>query len=277
MANEYIFQTEQILFKHEVSENLPCNTYSMHMHNAYELICFLDGDATHVIEDRKYKLKKGALILIRPRQYHFIQIDSVSRYERYNILFDTVKHRVEGLDRISAEQEIIRLEEDSIPMQILRKCEFYHGLCDGETFTSLASHLLSELFFNLHLFPTLPSKEISPLSPLISKALSYINENLCTIRDIEELAGHLFVSESYLFRLFKRELKQSPKKYITTKRLLAAQKRIADGESPTKVYEACGFNDYTAFYRNYKEFFGHAPSQGNSATNPFLDDHSMQS
>lgn len=71
-----------MFFKHEISENLPCGTYSMHTHNAYEPIYFLDGDAAHAIEDRKYKLKKGSLILIRPLRYHFIQIDSLVRYER---------------------------------------------------------------------------------------------------------------------------------------------------------------------------------------------------
>ena len=81
-VNDYIYQTDRPLFRYKVSENLPRDTYSMHTHNAYELIYFLDGDATHVIEDRKYKLKPGDLILIRPFQYHFIQIDSTSRYER---------------------------------------------------------------------------------------------------------------------------------------------------------------------------------------------------
>jgi cupin superfamily acireductone dioxygenase involved in methionine salvage len=79
MINDYIWTTDKMFFKHEISENLPCNTYSMHTHNAYELIYFLDGDATHVIEDRKYKLKKGDLILIRPFLYHFIQIDTPAR------------------------------------------------------------------------------------------------------------------------------------------------------------------------------------------------------
>ena len=87
MIDDYIWTTDRMFFKHEISENLPCNAYSQHTHNACELIYFLDGDATHVIEDRKYKLKKGDLILIRPFQYHFIQIDTPARYERYDILF----------------------------------------------------------------------------------------------------------------------------------------------------------------------------------------------
>ena len=48
----------------------------------------------------------------------------------------------------------------------------------------------------------------------------YTNENLCTITGIEEIAEHLFVSESYLFRLFQKELHQTPKKFIMKKRLL---------------------------------------------------------
>ena len=61
MINDYICTTDKIFFKHAISEDLPCDTYSMHTHNTYELIYFLDGDATHVIEDRKYKLKKATL------------------------------------------------------------------------------------------------------------------------------------------------------------------------------------------------------------------------
>ena len=88
MVHQYIQTTDGVFFKHEISEDLTCDAYSMHTHNAYELIYFLDGDASHVIEDRKYKLKRGDLILIRPMSYHFIRIEGRARYERYDILFD---------------------------------------------------------------------------------------------------------------------------------------------------------------------------------------------
>ena len=104
MIDDYIWTTDRMFFKHEISENLPCNAYSQHTHNACELIYFLDGDATHVIEDRKYKLKKGDLILIRPFQYHFIQIDTPARYERYDILFDMEKHHVESVGLLPESQ-----------------------------------------------------------------------------------------------------------------------------------------------------------------------------
>ena len=260
MTNDYIWTTNRIFFKHEISENLPCDMYSMHTHNEYELIYFLDGDATHVIEDRKYKLKKGDLILIRPFQYHFIQIDAPAKYERYDILFDAERHGVESVTRIPKNIEVINLAENDIIKDIFRKCDLYYQNSDTETFERILSHLLSELFYHITLFPQPFATETTTLSPLISKALKYINENLCTLTGIGEVAEHIFVSESYLFRMFQKELHQTPKKYIMEKRLLLAQKMIFSGEKATTVCDRCGFGDYTTFYRNYVAFFGHSPS-----------------
>ena len=257
---DYIFQADRMFFKHEVSQALPMDTYSEHAHNGYELIYFLGGDATHVIEDRKYKLKRGDLILIRPMHYHFIQIDSVSDYERYDILFDVDLHGIESLGRVPSDVEVINLEGNAIAQDIFRKCDVYRKQCDDQTFEKILSHLLSELFYCVSLFPSAPVEEQEAFSPILSKALRYINENLCTLGGIDEIASHLFVSESYLFRLFRDELHRSPKRYIMDKRLLLAERLLNDGEKPTVVAERCGFVDYTVFYRNFKSFFGRIPS-----------------
>lgn len=258
--NDYISASDQIFFKHEVSRDPPSNSYSLHTHNAYELIYFVEGDATHVVEDRKYKLKRGDLILIRPLQYHFIQIDAPAKYERYDILFDPEKHNVEGVGLIPKDMEVINLKGNDIIEDIFRKCELYHQNSDRDTFEKILAHLLSEIFYNIRLFPHPHSENTTALSSLISKALKYINTNLCTIAGIEEIAEYLFVSESYLFRLFQKEMHLTPKKYIMEKRLLLAQKMLSGGEKPTAVCESCGFRDYTTFYRNFTAYFGYPPS-----------------
>ena len=258
--NDYIFDTDTVFYKHDISKKPPCNAYSMHTHNTFELIYFVSGDATHVIEDKKYKLKPGDLILIRPLRYHFIQIDSPADYERYDILFDAEKHSIEGTDLISDDLEVINIAGNTIAEEIFNKIDLYNKKCDSRTFEKLLSHLISELFYNIHIFPQFSPEESTSLSPTISHALKYINDNLYTISGIEEIAKHLFVSESYLFRLFKSELHQTPKKYILHKRLLMAKKLITAGEKPTLVCTKCGFYDYTSFYRNYVSFFGYPPS-----------------
>lgn len=265
MAKSYIFQSEQIFFKHEISENIKPDTYAPHIHNGFELIYFLDGDATHIIEGRRLKLQKGDLVLIRPLQHHFIQIDGASRYERYDILFDSVRHGIEGIEALPENAEVVNLCDNPLAQDVFRRCDFYKENCSEEDFNRLLPHLLSELFYSLRLSAKQNLHHCDALSPTVSRALEYINQNLCTLTDIKEISDNLYVSESYLFRAFKRELHQTPKKYILEKRLLVADKLLDSGMKPTAVAQSCGFSDYTTFYRNFVEFFGYSPKAKNPA------------
>ena len=87
-----------------------------------------------------------------------------------------------------------------------------------------------------------------------------INSDLFKINSIGEIASKLFVSETYLYKIFKKELKVTPKQYINEKKLLAAQNMILLGRKPTRVYKICGFADYSSFYRNYLKYFKTPPS-----------------
>ena len=256
----FIQTANKTFYKHEISENLPSDKFSRHTHGTYEILYILDGDATYIIEDRKYKLKKGDLIFTRPMQYHAIHLESPTRYERYGIQFDAQALGVESAALIPEDLDVISFGGKDTAEQFFSKCECYRKHCSPELFEKILAHLLCELLYNIALFPRpLPQSEGS-VSPLISKALRYINENLYTVQQIGDIADYLFVSESYLFRLFQKELHQTPKKYILEKRLLTAQKMLQAGERPTTVCERCGFGDYTTFYRNYQAFFGHSPS-----------------
>ena len=261
MQNDYVYDNEKIYYKHEITENLRENIYSPHIHSACELIYFLSGDATYVIEDRKYKLKTGDLILIRPHKYHFIQIDSPVTYERYDILFDPQRHGIESAFLMDDEAEVINISDNAIADGILKKFDTYYNRGDADIFSKLLSHLLSELFYSIHLFPHKQVDGTHSVSPLIRDALEYINDNLCHVESIREIADRLYVSESYLFRKFKSELHKTPKKYILEKRLLLSRELITSGKCPTEVSFDMGFKDYTTFYRNFVSFFGHSPKQ----------------
>lgn len=258
--NNYI-SGNSIYYRHEKTENLSPDTYSLHTHNVYELLYIVSGDITHIIEDRKYKLEKGDLILIRPLHYHFIQIDSTTTYERYNILFDIEKNHLETAESLPKTIEVISLADDPIIENLFSKLDLYHKNCNQNTFQTLIFHLLSELFIYLKIFTQSQKVQSSDISELLSKAISYINDNLHLPLSVSNIAEHLFVSESYLFRMFQKELHQTPKKYIGDKKMFIAQKMLNEGEKPLVVCEKCGFGDYTTFYRNYVAFFGFPPSK----------------
>lgn len=264
MSDSYIYENDSFCFRHHTSFNYPKDAHYAHSHNMYELIYFISGDATHVIEDRKYKLKTKDLILIKPTKHHFIQIDSTCDYERYDILFSPHIQGIENVHLLNSLPDVINLDNLPMAKDIMKKMDYYFLHFEDEEFVKIISLLLSELFFLLSIAK--PNDTAIESSPTLSKAIAYINANLTTLSDISEVASHCFVTESYLFRLFKSELHHTPKKYINEKRILLAQRMISEGEKPSAVYEKCGFNDYATFYRNYTSFFGHNPSDEHSVS-----------
>ncbi len=249
--------TNGIVYISKDYKNVSCDRYSPHTHSMFELLYIIDADATHVIEEKKYKLRIGDLIFIRPFHHHFIQIDSPSSYRRINILFDADEI---GFDtsRISNKLNVINLNDIPELCGVFEKLERYVTLFSEEDFVRLLKGTLFEMLCILSRID--PEDHFSSASGPLTNAIKYINKNLFTIKDVEEIASAVFVTESYLFKLFKRELHKGPKKYLNEKRMLAAQKMISEGTKPTDAATLCGFCDYTSFYRGYVKLFGHAPS-----------------
>ncbi|MBR2870886.1 MAG: helix-turn-helix transcriptional regulator [Clostridia bacterium] len=250
----------QILnYNHSTITNAEKTRFSLHSHNHYEIILFLKGNATHVVEDRKYKLSNNDLIIIRPPTYHFIQIDHKCDYERVDIIFSERASKKHIIDQVVNQMEVVNISSNPIALDIFSKLTFYKQQLSEKAFSEVAVLLVRELFYNLSLFKD-NVKTPTALSPTLSQALNYINENLTTVKSIQEIASSVFVTPSYLFRMFKDELKTSPKQYILEKRLLLAQNLILMGKPATSVCEQSGFNDYSTFYKNFVRYFGHKPS-----------------
>lgn len=266
MQSEFIvyhqIQKKDYLYNHLVHVYPLAEAFFMHSHNMYEVMYFLRGDASLVIEDRIYKLKKDDLLLIRPTEYHYIKIDSPVDYERFDIIFDTAKLHISNTHLAPKNLEVLNLETYPVMKDIFNRLDFYHSNFSEKDFKDLFVMLMRELFYNLSISesPALNDKP-TPKNPNLSKILKYLNENIYSVKNVSELADKFFVTESYVFQLFKKELKTTPKKYINDKRLLKAQSLILSGVKPTSAYLTVGFNDYAAFYRAYVKFFGYPPSK----------------
>lgn len=262
------FRSESLIYNHLI-HNLPQkNTFKTEAHNFYELIYIKSGDVSYVIEDRKYKLKPYDLIITRPARYHFIDVESDTDYERYDILFDERMLGIHNTTLVSEDIEVVNLHTNGLVNSLFEKIDLYFKSLPHDDFKIIMANIITELFYILSISDVSGNSAVPVLgsgfsfaSPIISKAIKYINDNLFEIKDIGEISKHLYVTDSYFFRVFKKEMRQSPKKYINDKRLLAAQSLISTGKKPAEVCEICGFGDYTSFYRNYVNFFGYPPSK----------------
>ena len=248
--------------KHSWDSALDEDYGSEHVHLCPEILYIIKGNLNHVIEDREYHLVKGDLVLIPPMRYHRLKLlPTTTEYERYNLLFPMELLNGISTDQIFRDIEVIHCSEHGIIADGFKKLDYYFEHLPEDAFHDVTVMFLRELFYNLSIYNGTNSSTPNVLSPMLTKALAYINENLFTIQSISEVSQSLFITDSYLFNVFKSQLKTSPKKYITLKRLLAAQNAIQLGKKPTEIYSDYGFSDYTSFYRSYVQHFGHSPSK----------------
>lgn len=252
-------QNKTFTFAHSMDETPSLNTFHAHIHNEYEILYIISGDCSHVIEDKVYKLKKNDLIIVRPGKYHFIQIDSSIPYERYNLLLNPQFVPPKILESL-CEAELLSCMHNNLINDIFSRLDYFYSALNEQAFEDIFSALVKELLYCISLHKS-PANQTYTDNPVLSQILNYIEQNLCRIDSVRDVAEANYLSEAYIFKIFKMHLKTSPHKYICGKRLTLAQKLIRRGVRPTTAAEQCGFYNYTTFYKSYIKYFGNAPSQ----------------
>lgn len=248
------------IFKYDSYEYAPPG-FAPHSHNSYELIFVLQGHGQVSMENRRYTIAPYDLIITRPTIHHYIELDTSGSYERYNCLI-APEHPLSGIaGRISSRREVIHCAESPLIIESFERLGKYQRECDEAVFSDLLNALLCEILYSVQMADKSLLSAPERHSPIIERALEYINQNLFTIQEVDEIASELFLAKNYFSRIFKAAMRISPMRYVTSKRLLAAQQLLRGGERPTSVHLRCGFSTYPAFYKRYVEYFGYAPSE----------------
>lgn len=92
----------------------------------------------------------------------------------------------------------------------------------------------------------------------ISKIImSYIDENYSSEIRLEDFKKIVYMSPTYVSRLFKQETNFTIKWYINNVRMQHAQELLLNSQIPIKdIGPAVGYNDLRGFYKMFKKHFG---------------------
>ena len=129
----------------------------------------------------------------------------------------------------------------------------------GMQLTATLPVILSELYT---IRKSTTDKEVLPRREgdlVLTEVIDYINQNLTAIGSLSELQQRFFFSKSTLNRMFLESTGSTVWEYVIIKRLHAARRMLIDGKSAAAAASACGFGDYSAFYRQYRRVFGESP------------------
>lgn len=239
--------------------------FLMHMHDNYEIYCFLTGDAKYIVEGSVYPLHKGDLVLMRPSESHHILFSSKASYQRMSLSFSPRNIRdpfTEALLAPFRERPLGKLNHyPAMHFNDSRLLHYMEEMCSTKNVHAHSAYLTVLLYELSRKFEALRKLETTAESDMFADILQYINANLTEPLSLREISEHFYISKSQLNRNFKHIIGATVWNYITGKRLLLAKKRLEDGGNPTKIYLECGFNDYSSFYRAYTAKFGIAPSK----------------
>lgn len=257
------YETEHYLYSHTLTKNPQFQPFDMHAHNQYELLFIINGDAKYTIEGNTFPIHSGDLIIIKPRLYHTIHFPEATTYERFNVYFNKLPFNKAVVDEVFSKHGKVNVAT-SVPFSRQwseRMDEVITTYSDADKAEAM-QHLISELLFwlkyNLESFLSLTDYSNNTVLTAIIK---YINENLGSIGSVADIAQNNFISEPYLFHLFKKHLNTTPKNYIMQKKMLQAERLIKNGEKLKNVCQKVGYTDYSVFFKAYKKYFGKNPSE----------------
>lgn len=100
------------------------------------------------------------------------------------------------------------------------------------------------------------------LNEITEKAIYFIEENLCTEFNVNNIAEYVQCSRRHLDRVFKEDLGISVSQYIQTQRLLLAKNLLTDTNlSVTQTAMAYGFKSLRSFNETFKNKYRMSPTK----------------
>ncbi len=266
MIYPFAFNSD-ILSVHLTQDKTPNkNDFRLHTHDKCEIYSFLGGKGCFKIEGSSYNLHRGDILIMRPGEAHFIDIDPSLPYTRLAVHFDS--EIFSAIDRDNQLLLPFTKRKNGI-LNLYTSSNFQntnYSLYLNNIFLKTENQemqIISNLLpFLNELKTAFDARETGEHSnSLMQRILDYINSRLTENISLEIICEEFFISKPHLCRIFRQATGSTVWEYVTAKRLLLAKELIAGGASPTKIYTECGFGDYSAFYRAYKKRFGISPIQ----------------
>lgn len=268
MAHLFEYRDRLLYCHHSIDAQPDPAEFPMHAHEMLEVFCFLSGKGRYFVEGTEYPLEPGAVMLMRAAEAHKLVIDPSAPYERIAIHF-----RPELLKTIDLQEHLLRPFEDrplgrlnlyrpgDLPAGPWRAAFQDFSFQDsGEIRTHVLSRLLLLLPILCDAFALRKGRDQPPQGSA-AQLVAYVNDHLFEDISLQSIAKAFYRSPSQISRLFRTVTGSSLWRYVRVKRLLAARAMIQRGESARTACDACGFLDYSSFYRAYKAHFGQSPRE----------------
>ena len=243
-------------------KNIPDHKWGPAVRNHYLIHYAVAGCGTYTVDGTTYALRAGQGFLIEPFVITTYQADHDDPWEYYwfgfyggeasyliteaglnapNLVFRSPLRETRD---ILAEMNTINAQGNT------NRCEML----------SLLYRFFSVYHKNL---PQRPQRQLLAephRNPYVAAAVDYIEHNYNYDISVTDIARHIGLDRSYLYRLFCSDLGCSPQQYLIDFRLRAALHMFGTNEySITEIACSCGFSSLAHFSSTFKKKYGLPP------------------
>lgn len=241
-------------------------------HDFYEINFSRSGDVMFLLGKTKHYITNGDIIIVPPNTNHyFTSSDMVSNYFDFYTLwisedyFKTLKLQLEEFNNVDFSfnvPHILHTCESSFDFEKAFKTLYTHSSSYGSLSEAYSCGAALCLLIKIISFATSCSKADMELkSDLINEIILFIDEHFSENICLDNLSKKFHISKSCLNKLFSKNLKITCHQYIIKKRLAESVKLIRAGIPFKQVAKQVGFNEYSSFYRAFKNTYRISPAE----------------
>jgi AraC-like DNA-binding protein len=253
--------------------------YSMetkHWHTECEIQYIVEGSRLYFIEDKKYNVGKGSLIIVDADQIHQTTTGREAYHERIMLLVEkdmfTDKYAALGFDltdffqkcrgkvkipaehRNDAEKIFVDIAEE-----LRKKDEGYEIIVQ----VRMLELWLLVMRIKLNAISSVDDASAgSGKSNLVSDIVDYIRIHYKQSMSLEDISERFYINKSYLSRIFKNTTGFTVNEFINIQRIRRAQLLIENpGLNISEVARMVGYGNISYFTRVFKKYIESSPSK----------------
>ena len=253
----------QFSIRFEVVDDV--NFYSpLHWHNHIELLYVLEGRIDFRIEQRKYILTEGNMIIVNSEMLHSSKLCGHAKYILLQVPLSAFDGIYEEITNVVFKEEL----SSSVAGELfswMKKMLNYLDDRKPENRIKFVS-LFYDFFYQLLSSCQIENKKRASVSysgiRRISPVIAYIEKEFRNKITLKEASEILNVSTEHMCRLFKKYTDMTFNEYLMSLRISAFYQMLQNSDQKISVImEECGITNYKVFIREFKKIFGKTPEK----------------
>lgn len=260
----------EILYVFDYTNTGP-STNQHHCHDFLELSIVLDGSVDYYIGDTKTRINAKTLLLFNPGVYHHESYDTGMSSTQLHIGFRNFTLQGVPRDTFPFKSSIIKLNDfepnffdvcQSILVEKSKADPGYDLMLKALVMKLIIFILRDSVSDHLETNALKLSYEAQEKQLIVDRIIDYLEDHHTEDVSLSTLSQTLYISPTYISRVFKEETGDSPINYLIKIRLERA-KELLERDMNITVKEAAsqvGYSDAYYFSKLFKKYYGRSPS-----------------